>query len=419
MFDFSLTYKVKNSQNREAWTEVALPPDTARQKVFYRLISPTPANVRIDEDGNWLARFNVQKGEILEVKAEGSVQIYADKHKQYDWKEPADWGIYLAPTAYWQSEDEKIKELARTLGTTEKIYDFVVKTLNYDYERIRQGAERLGGRLALEHPDAAICTEFADLFVSLARAAGIPAREVEGYAYTTNPQVQPLSLLSDVLHAWPEYWDNQKHEWVPVDPTWEKTTGGVDYFSNFGLDHFTFAIHGVDPTLPLPAGSYKQEGLTKKDVVVSFGKQPLPVRVELATSVKIAASGIFGRNFKIEANIQNKGGVAQYNLPIEVSVSGIVLNKNKGDSIKQIPPYGYVTEEVEGYLPWTLLLPPGKIAVVLKAGEQQVETYLPQRNYMFGFVLPYLLGLVLVAGGGWGGYLLKEKFFTKRDKIIT
>ena len=56
--------------------------------------------------------------------------------------------------------------------------------------------------------------EFTDLFVAIARAAGIPARESVGYAYTTNSRLRPLSLVTDVLHAWPEYYDADKKIWV-------------------------------------------------------------------------------------------------------------------------------------------------------------------------------------------------------------
>ena len=92
--------------------------------------------------------------------------------------------------------------------------------------------------------------EFTDLFITIARSAGIPAREVNGFAYTENPDIQPLSLVNDVLHAWPEYYDSEKGVWIPVDPTWGSTTGGVDYFSKLDLRHFTFVVHGKDSTKP-------------------------------------------------------------------------------------------------------------------------------------------------------------------------
>ena len=138
---------------------------------------------------------------------------------------------------------------AKNLKTAKGIYDFVSTKLKYDYERVKPNVERLGAVNALNNPNSAICMEFTDLFIALARAAGIPAREVNGFAYTENPKIQPLSLVNDVLHAWPEYYDYEKGVWIPVDPTWASTTGGVDYFNKLDLRHFTFVMHGKSSTL--------------------------------------------------------------------------------------------------------------------------------------------------------------------------
>ncbi|MEM7201349.1 MAG: transglutaminase domain-containing protein [Planctomycetota bacterium] len=56
------------------------------------------------------------------------------------------------------------------------------------------------------------CTEHTLLFVALARAAGVPAREVSGLVPCSR---KPLTLM---YHAWAEYHDGGR--WVEVDPTW-------------------------------------------------------------------------------------------------------------------------------------------------------------------------------------------------------
>ena len=60
------------------------------------------------------------------------------------------------------------------------------------------------------------CTDFADLYTTLARAAKLPARTVYGLVYkdSTKPGF--------VFHAWNEvYFDDS---WHSVDPTWNQTT---------------------------------------------------------------------------------------------------------------------------------------------------------------------------------------------------
>ena len=58
------------------------------------------------------------------------------------------------------------------------------------------------------------CTEHALLFVTLARALGIPAREVSGIYYADE-------LGGFGGHAWAEVALNGK--WVPVDPAWSQS----------------------------------------------------------------------------------------------------------------------------------------------------------------------------------------------------
>lgn len=58
------------------------------------------------------------------------------------------------------------------------------------------------------------CSEYAELFTSLARAAGIPSRTVYGLAYTD----EPAPALS--FHAWNEAWVGDR--WLAVDPTWNQ-----------------------------------------------------------------------------------------------------------------------------------------------------------------------------------------------------
>jgi len=115
--------------------------------------------------------------------------------------------------------------------------------------------------------------EFTDMFIAIARAAGIPTREVQGYAYTQNERLRPLSLTlesGDILHAWPEYWDNERG-WIQVDPTWGSTSGGLDFFNKLDFNHITFVQRGLSPISPYPAGSFKSNGnQNKKDIDINF-----------------------------------------------------------------------------------------------------------------------------------------------------
>jgi transglutaminase-like putative cysteine protease len=269
VFSFNLSYHLENPLSLNSQTEIALPPDTAFQKVYFTKIDPNPYNVRIDEDGNWLATYKLSPRQRVDVNVIGSVQIFAS-YRPFPRPVQSALNTNLLPTNYWQTTDSKIKALAADLKTPQAIYDYVSKNLKYDFDRVQPNAQRMGSVLALQNPTQAICMEFTDLFIALARAAGIPAREINGYAYTENKDLQPLSLVNDVLHAWPEYYDATHNVWIPVDPTWGSTSG-VDYFNKLDLRHFAFVIHGKDDTKPYPPGSYKLGSNPQKDVYVSFG----------------------------------------------------------------------------------------------------------------------------------------------------
>ncbi len=321
VFNFNLNYHLENPLSRESQTEITLPPDTAFQKMHYTNLSPRPNSMEIDNDGNWIAKYNLKSRERVDVVASGYVQIFASIRP---FSKPTEESINenLFEQPYWEINDQSIKDLAMELKTPKEIYNFVSTKLKYDYNRVKPNVERLGAAKALITPESAICMEFTDLFIALARAAGIAAREVNGFAYTENPEIQPLSLVNDVLHAWPEYYDKEKGAWIPVDPTWGSTTGGVDYFTKLDLRHFTFVIHGKNSTKPYPAGSYKLGSNPQKDVFVNFGN--LPTERNSAISIDaILESWIPLVSNRLDVKVVNPGPSAVYNLAPKVYFDGI------------------------------------------------------------------------------------------------
>lgn len=269
LYSFNLVYHLQNKNVFPIRTEIALPPTTNYQEVSIDDISPRPENVTIDKDGNWLAEYILTSSQKFDVTVRGRVAVTRTPKKES--LNPTDFELYTKERQYWQTSNNQIKKLAQELKTPEEIYKYVVDTLNYDFERVTQTQTRYGAIKTLQNPDSAVCLEFTDLFIAIARAAGIPAREVNGYAYTQNQKQRPLSRVQDILHSWPEYYDTQKQTWVMIDPTWGNTTGGTDYFNVFDYDHIVFVRKGLDSLYPIPAGGYKFSGdEQKKDVNITF-----------------------------------------------------------------------------------------------------------------------------------------------------
>lgn len=320
LFSLDLTYHLQNPLALATTIQVAVPPDTEYQKVFLDSLSPKPVNMEVDADGNWVASYRLEPRERVDIRLLGSAQIYSSPWRKSEVSKDV-LADDLKPDDFWQVDDPGVKALAQELGTPERIYDYVVKNLKYDYTKVGVSAKRLGAIAALENRDSAICTEFTDLFVTLSRAAGIPAREVNGYAYTDNSKLRPLSLVADVLHSWAEYWDKDKEVWVPVDPTWGNTTGGADYFTKLDMKHIAFVNHGASSTKPLSPGSYKLGANPQKDVYVSLETSAPDTTTKpdviLSQKSDLPFSGLY-----IDAEMKNPGPSAVYDQAVSLNFDG-------------------------------------------------------------------------------------------------
>ncbi|MEK9179083.1 MAG: transglutaminase domain-containing protein, partial [Patescibacteria group bacterium] len=152
--------------------------------------------------------------------------------------------------------------------------------------------ERMGAIAVLKDPNNAVCMEYTDMFIALAREHNIASREVVGYAVTNDEELRPISFLGDILHAWPEYYDSAREYWRPIDPTWGDTSV-VDYFSALDLNHISLVYHGKDTTYPLPPGVYKVNKNTKDVRVKPTYEIP---RMESTYEITVPEKIVFNAN---------------------------------------------------------------------------------------------------------------------------
>lgn len=390
VFNFNLNYHLENPLSRESQTEITLPPDTAFQKVHYTELNPRSASMEVDSDGNWIAKYNLKARERVDIVATGYVQIFASM-RPYPKPSEKSLSENLTEQPYWEVNSPEIVNLSRTLTTPKEIYDYVSTKLKYDYSRVRPNVERLGALKSLQAPESAICMEFTDLFVTLARRAGIPAREVNGFAYTENPEIQPLSLVNDVLHAWPEYYDRELGAWIPVDPTWGSTTGGVDYFSKLDLRHFTFVIHGKSSTKPYPAGSYKLGANPQKDVFVSFGTLPSERNSKISINAYLEGWIPLVSN-RLDIEVTNSGPAAVYNVQPKVYFDGKeVATEGRIDILLPFQVYKTYID-----IPFSFLATntPDKVKILVGMEEVNISTNKKQvvlYNLLFIFLVTILI----------------------------
>lgn len=392
VMNFTLQYHLRNPKKSLVVTEIAFPPDIVhRQKLVYQKVSPPPQKIRLDDDGNYLAQYQIAPEKELTVTLVGLAKIVNPMEAGVGQATVAEIPpelreIYTRPLKFWEADQPKIVQKAIELVEGKRsvydqaraIYDFVTKTLNYSQERVRQDDfNRRGALKALESPENSVCLEYADLVIALLRAAGIPAREVNGYAYTRNPQLRPtIEETSDgeALHAWAEYYEPGAG-WLPIDPTWGSTSG-LDYFSQLDTNHLVFVRKGISSELPYPAGAYKTEDNQKGDVQVTFGTtQDLSLLEEAQPKLKLAFSdrqpAWFNQATEMGFKVRNESLVTAYEAKTQLEANDLFLPYGKEYLVTVIPPFG------ESEFKFTIVSP--SFRTPLKEGE--IKATLSWQNF--------------------------------------
>ncbi len=396
VYTLGLTYHLSNTQKNSVYTEIALPMNTPHQTIVYESLNPSPQSIYADQDGNYIARYILKPKESIQVQSIAKAIVYINKQYKDNNLSESQKSIYLEKQPYWESDDKKIVNLASELKTPEQIYRYVVSTLTYNAAKVSNNFDRIGAAKILLSPKNSVCMEFTDLFVALARAAKIPAREINGYAYTSDATLRPASLSQDTLHAWPEYYDDDQG-WVQVDPTWENTTHGVDYFNSFDLNHVAFVKKGVSSQTPYPAGAYKGVDENTHDVVVNFISEEPQINKAINTTLDTPKSHVAGATLNWKIGIKNTGNTGFLGDILEE-----VQFKDKKTSQQFpviVPPFGSTSITGNGLK--TEMKDSGTALITVKAldhvVDKQVEIVPFYRHSatLVGFL--YLLGAPLVA----------------------
>lgn len=397
IYNFSLSYYLSNPKPFTVLSPVPIPADTNYQRVYYRSINPQPSNVVLDEDGNYMAEFSLKAGEETVVKVEGSAEVFFNPQSSPSALTKDTIALYTRNQPYWETDAPSVSQKSKELKTPESIYQYVTNNLLFVKSGQQKRVARGGASNALQKSTELTAIDFADAFVALCRSAGIPARLVLGFAYTSNAALRPTSSIGS-QHVWAEYWDFRKG-WVPVDPTWGATNTGVDYFNAFDLNHLSFVTYGKSSDTPAPPSSYQADDKKKGgEVYVSSGKlsdietiKPLPLIVSF--NMPTATLGVTGVNGKV--SFKNPSSVAVSSVPVTLSSSLLPLSGDGTFSIS-LPPYGSTDREVyfKTVGPWQ----EGKsIFTVAASGEEYRYTIMVQS--LLTSPLVYILGGLLIVGG--------------------
>lgn len=159
---------------------------------------------------------------------------------------------------------------------------------------------------------------------------------MQGYGFSNDQDLRPLSVNSDILHSWPEYYDNATQLWKEIDPTWESTSG-IDYFDSLDLNHIVFAIHGKKSDYPFPAGSYKLEETTK-DVNITPTSDVFSEKNSLDFQVSPLQIPLLNKNtYQLKITVRNTGNAFVWNMPLAVSSDKVSFIQPDNSTVSLAP----------------------------------------------------------------------------------
>jgi len=336
-YQTELVYHLKNPKIAPVYTEIAFPPDTLYQKNYVISVDPIPAATYTDEDGNFIGKYYLGPQETKNITYKTLIEVSTSPREEiipvFNNKIESQKKYLLTQQKIWEIPENAIMP---KITTVDQVYYYVVNSLSYNFKNVGKNKQRLNVKEILKNPTQAVCLEFADLFVAMAREKGFYAREIEGYGFSHEETFRPISLTGDILHAWPEYYDSKLQVWKQVDPTWENTSG-IDYFSSFDLNHITFAIHGKDPEYPVPAGMYKldkSEDITINTLAEAIKENKLIAVEEIDLTNEIEDA----KQYSLKITITNTGNVFLYNTPIKITSDSLQFDQSDL-TIEEIAPY--------------------------------------------------------------------------------
>ncbi len=254
----------RNNVSVHDYVYVALPQNTTFQKSYVLYIKPAPIRYMTDEDGNRYAVtvIDAKPGEKAWIHVKYRVEVsgyvlYADEDRAR-WPSFDMVKRYTVSTGYWDVYNETLIRLAYQVGyadnpvtTARKLAEWVVGRVAYYVNMGRYGSDHAVVYRYGRYQIVGDCVEVADVYVTLARILGLPARTAYGFLLTSHSQKMWLNMSTlgkegeGLLshwggHMWPQVYV-PPWGWIDVD-----MLDGMQ--PNFGIFSERHVLFGVEET---------------------------------------------------------------------------------------------------------------------------------------------------------------------------
>lgn len=213
------------------------------------LVTPT---ITEDADNRWftLPLGNINNGQSKTITVTQVIKLtsvdFSVNPDSVGTTIPSELTVYTEPVdGLYESDDPGIQSLAQSLTENTdnpyykamQIFDWLLENMTY----VRQTSEH--GALYGFTNKSGDCTEYANLFVAMARSVGIPAKGIAGNAYLNlyNISAGPTDI-NETGHAWAIFYV-PNYGWLPADGVWPLVVGS---FGEIDYAHVVGAVTGGD-----------------------------------------------------------------------------------------------------------------------------------------------------------------------------
>ncbi len=199
------------SDENQVITNISVSGDYAESAVYSDTKYSTPMLYALwDKDAasrKLVFTFHATRNEVVK-------KDFPAKEDAWD---PADYSMYLNPTSLGPIDgvvkalsDKIVDGKVTVYDKAKAIYDWICENMHRDPDTVGCGP---GDVCSLLAKPGGKCTDIHSVFIALARAAGIPAREIFGIRQGKEDVVD----ITTWQHCWAEFF-LPGYGWVPVDP---------------------------------------------------------------------------------------------------------------------------------------------------------------------------------------------------------
>lgn len=249
----------------------------------------------IDGRGNLFYKYyigGIAEGESASVLANFDINIYkfvintnlkiSSAYYQEDFDEALN--QYLKSYKTIDSDSEIIKDtVKRIVGEesnpfliAEKLYNFVVENIEYDWVRFAELDRKELKASELLNIKKGVCEDYSVLYAALCRASGIPAKYIAGIPISSIVHEGDKELESG--HAWNEIY-LPDYGWVPLDTTSEQI---------FLSENYSLNLRTIDDVRPENLGFFWEY----------YGKKPGYTQEYFFRVIGIEESDLIGISFQ-------------------------------------------------------------------------------------------------------------------------